>query len=341
MQAMEVPPARVWTRRGVVAALVGFVALMAILHMGIGTIYLTPLQILESLFQRDDSMHSHVVWALRLPRVLACICAGALLGMTGAAFQALFRNPLADPYVVGVSSGAAVGGALGIVLGVGAGWTGWLLGLGPLVMGTAGGLGALALVVSLSIRRGILDPNALLLTGVVLSALLSSVLSLILLWSGYDTNVVLGWLLGHMSPAHWNRVTTMGTVLLITAPLMLSFGKQLNVLAIGDETAQRLGVDPHRNRPLILLIGSVMVAVTVGSIGIVGFLGLVAPHISRRLLGVDWRYSMLGAGLVGAALLCGADLLAQRIVANAEVPVGIVTAVIGAPFLIALMRRKD
>lgn len=314
---------------------------MSLLHMGIGTISLSPAQILEALIQRDDSTHSHIIWALRLPRVLACLVAGAMLGMTGAAFQALFRNPLADPYVVGVSSGAAVGGALGIVLGVGVGWSGWWMGLGPLAMGTVGGLSALALVVSLSARRGVVDPNALLLTGVVLSALLSSVLSLILLWSGYDTNVVLGWLLGHMSPAHWNRVTTMATVLAITAPLLLWYGKQLNVLAIGDETAQRLGVDPHRNRPVILVIGSVMVAVTVGSIGIVGFLGLVAPHIARRLLGVDWRLSMLGAGLVGAGVLCGADLLAQRIIANAEVPVGIVTAIIGAPFLIALMRRKD
>lgn len=327
------------SRRVIVAALLAFVALMALLHMGIGTVYLSPAEIIEALFQRDDSTHSNIVWALRLPRVLACLCAGALLGMTGAAFQAIFRNPLADPYVVGVSSGAAVGGALGIVLGVGTGWGGWWLGLGPLAMGTLGGLGALALVISLSIRRGVLDPSSLLLTGVVMSALLSSVLSLILLWSGYDTSVVLGWLLGHMSPAHWNRVTTMGTVLLITAPILLRYAKQLNVLAISDETAQRLGVDPHRHRPLILVVGSVMVAVTVGSIGIVGFLGLVAPHIARRLLGVDWRYSMLGAGLVGAGLLCGADLLAQRIIANAEVPVGIVTAVLGAPFLIALMRR--
>lgn len=314
---------------------------MALLHMGIGTISLTPGEIITAIFQRSDDTQSHIVWALRLPRVLACLCAGALLGMTGSAFQALFRNPLADPYVVGVSSGAAVGGALGIVLGVGAGWSGWLSGLGPLAMGTVGGLGALALVVSLSMRRGVLDPSSLLLTGVVIGALLSSVLSLILLWSGHDSNVVLGWLLGHMSPAHWNRVTTMATVLAITAPLLLRYAKQLNVLAIGDDTAQRLGVDPHRHRPIVLLIGSIMVAVTVGSIGIVGFLGLVAPHIARRLLGVDWRYSMVGAALVGAGLLCGADLLAQRIVANAEVPVGIVTAVLGAPFLIALMRRKD
>lgn len=327
------------SRHVIVAALLAFVALMALLHMGIGTVYLSPAEILQALFQRDDSTHANIVWALRFPRVMACVCAGALLGMTGAAFQAIFRNPLADPYVVGVSSGAAVGGALGIVLGVGVGWGGWWTGLGPLAMGTLGGLGALALVISLSVRRGVLDPSSLLLTGVVLSALLSSVLSLILLWSGYDTNVVLGWLLGHMSPAHWNRVTAMGTVLLITAPILLRYAKQLNVLAISDETAQRLGVDPHRHRPLILVVGSVMVAVTVGSIGIVGFLGLVAPHIARRLLGVDWRYSMLGAGLVGAGLLCGADLVAQRIIANAEVPVGIVTAVIGAPFLIALMRR--
>lgn len=338
---MAAPSARAWSRRAVVAALVALVVIAALLHMGMGSIWMTPAQILTALFQRGDDAHSHVVWALRLPRVLACLCAGALLGMTGAAFQSLFRNPLADPYVVGVSSGAAVGGALAIVLGIGTSWGGWMAGLGPLVLGSLGGLGALALVISLSMRRGVLDPSSLLLTGVVIGALLSSVLSLILLWSGHDSNVVLGWLLGHMSPAHWNRVTTMATVLAITAPLLLRYSKQLNVLAIGDDTAQRLGVDPHRYRPAVLVIGSVMVAVTVGAIGIVGFLGLVAPHIARRLLGVDWRYSMVGAALVGAGLLCAADILAQRIVVNAEVPVGIVTAVLGAPFLIALMRRKD
>ncbi len=323
----------------ILAVLLGVCAVMTVLHIAIGTVAVSPGEVLSAIFHRDDSNNASVyVWMVRGPRTAYCLVAGALLGLVGATFQALFRNPLADPYVVGVSSGAAVGGALGIALGFGTSWTGMFTGLGPVVLATLGGLGALTLVLTLSLRRGVLEMQSLLLTGVVLGSLLSSLLSLIMQWSGKD-NQILSWLLGHMTPAYWNHFYPMAFVLGVSAPILVVNARRLNALAIGDDTARQLGVNTNRVRPLLLITGSIMVAVTVANVGIIGFLGLVSPHIARRLLGVDWRWSLIGSGLVGAALLCGADILAQRIVPDAEVPVGIVTAILGAPFLILLLRR--
>lgn len=309
-----------------------------LVHVGWGTTDISLADVWGGVFG-GDSYDANTVRVLRLPRALSAVLAGALLGLVGSAFQAFFRNPLADPYVVGVSSGAAVGGALAIVLGFGAGWSGWMSGIGPMVFATIGGLLALSLVIALSVRRGVLEPQTLLLVGVVVGSMLSSVLSLILLWGGKDTNVVLSWLLGHLTPSFMNRVQLMAGVLLVGAPILIMQGKRLNALALGDETAGRLGVDTRKLKPIVLGLGAAMVAVTVGAIGIIGFLGLVAPHIARRLVGVDWRWSLVASGLIGSVLLCASDILAQRIVPNTEVPVGIVTAVIGAPFLVVLLRR--
>jgi len=320
--------------------LVGLVFLALLLHIGLGSTHMSIADVWAALFTSEETLQSQIIREIRLLRALSAIVAGALLGIVGSAFQAFFRNALADPYVVGVSSGAAVGGALAIVLNIGAAWTGWMAGLGPLFLATVTGLLTLALVMSLSVRRGLLDSSTLLLTGVVVSSLLSSLLSLILLWGGKDTNVVLSWLLGHLTPAYWNRLQLMTLVLAIGAPIMILQGKHLNALSLGDEAARRLGVNTKLLKPVVLGLGAAMVAVTVGAIGIIGFLGLVSPHIARRLVGVDWRWSLAASGLVGAGLLCIADILAQRIVTDAEVPVGIVTAVLGAPFLIALMRRS-
>lgn len=319
--------------------LMGLVFVALLLHIAYGSTYLSIGEVWGALFSNEPTANSLIVRELRLLRALSAIVAGALLGVVGSAFQAFFRNALADPYVVGVSSGAAVGGALAIVLNVGSAWTGWMSGLGPLFFATVTGLMTLALVMALSVRRGVLDSSTLLLTGVVVSSLLSSLLSLILLWGGKDTNVVLSWLLGHLTPAYWNRLQLMTLVLAVGAPVLILHGKNLNALSLGDEAARRMGVDTKLLKPVVLGLGAAMVAVTVGAIGIIGFLGLVSPHIARRLVGVDWRWSLAASGLVGATLLCVADILAQRIVTNAEVPVGIVTAVLGAPFLIALMRR--
>ncbi len=318
-----------------------------LLHLGLGSsddgnpwaLHLNPSQIVNEILAGDRggaTAENAILWKIRLPRVLACALVGAILGVVGSAFQALFRNPLAEPYVVGVSSGAAVGGALALVLGL----SGLLAGLGTAAFAFAGGLAALLLVLALAGRRGRTDVQTLLLAGVVVGALLSAVLSLVLFAAGQDTNQILRWLMGSMTPMYWERVALLAAALALGLAFLAPRAKQLNALAVSEDSAQRLGVRTGRLRTIILATGSAMTAATVGSVGVIGFLGLVAPHIARRLLGVDWRVSLLGAGGIGAVLLILADLLAQRAVPGAELPVGIVTALLGAPFLLALLRRE-
>lgn len=325
-------------RRAPVALLATLgVAALAILlvRIGSGTTFIAPADVVAEILRGDTGERLNViVWRIRLPEALTCVMVGALLGVVGSAFQALFRNPLADPYIVGVSSGAAVGGALALVLGIGAAWAG----LGMMGCAFVGGLLALAAVFHLSRRRGVVDVTALLLAGVVLGALLSAVLMLVLLASGRDTNQVLRWLMGSTSPAYWNRVAILAAATLAGGFVLVRQSRALNAFAVEESSAQRLGVDTERLKRTVLVVGTAMTAVAVGSVGIIGFLGLVSPHIARRLTGVDWRWSMLASGLVGAGLLAAADIVARHATPDG-IPVGIVTALIGAPFLIVLMRR--
>ena len=311
-----------------------------LLHLAIGSsLWLPPAEVLRQLGSGPSGRDAlnDVIWQIRLPRALGCVLVGALLGLVGSAFQALFRNPLAEPYIVGVSSGAAVGGAVALTTGLGAAW----FGMGMIALSFVGGIASLALVYALATRRGLVDVGTLLLAGVVLGAMLSAVLSLIILASGGDTNQVLRWLLGSMTPMYWHELLAMLVVLVLGGWALTLQTRKLNAFILGEESAQRLGVDTNRLKRMTLGAGTLMTAVAVGSVGIVGFLGLVAPHIARRLLGVDWRWSLLGSAAVGAFLMLGADLIAQRAVPDTELPVGVVTALLGAPFLIVLMRAES
>jgi len=320
------------------------VLLLFLVHVNVGTtVWYTPWAILGQILQGPgDSPASRIIWQLRLPRACECLLVGAILGMVGSAFQAQFRNPLADPYIVGVSSGAAVGGVLALVLGFAEALGGLALPLSGFVCGML----SLGLVLSVSRRRGVIDVTGLLLAGVVIGSLLSSVLSLTLLAAGQDTNIVLGWLLGSMSEAFWNRVAILAVTLVFGTFLLMRQSRRMNALALGEREAMRLGVDAGRLRTVVLTVGTGMTAAAVGTVGIVSFLGLVAPHIARRIVGVDWRWSLPAAGLVGSAIMLAADLIAQRGLSalthreGFEVPVGIVTAVLGAPTLLVLIRRE-
>lgn len=317
--------------------------LLLVIHIGRGSNWINPAQVLTELFrgpQDQPERFNSIVWALRLPRALYCVLIGALLAMVGSVFQALFRNPLADPYVVGVSSGAAIGSALALVLGFGGAWEGIWSGMGATAVGFVTGLITLFAVFAIAKRGGVLETQNLLLAGVVVGSLLAALLSLVLISSGKDTTMVLRWLLGSLTPTYWNRVGLMAIVLAIGAPVLLLQSRRLNVFAIGEDAAMRLGVNVHRLKPVILVAGTAMTAVTVGSVGIIGFLGLVAPHIARRVVGVDWRWSLVGSGLVGSILLLAADLIAQHAIPGTELNVGIVTSVLGAPFLLILMKKQ-
>jgi len=312
----------------------------------------SPIGVLKELFRgyvdpRD--MANSTVWAIRLPKALYCVLAGGILGVVGSAFQAVFRNPLAEPYTVGVSSGAAVGGVIAQMLSLDT--MAW--GLGTPILGFAGGMLSLLLVYGLARRRASVDITNLLLAGVVVGALLSSLLSVLILMSGQDTNRLMRWLLGATSPQLWERVWLMAAFLILGTAVLMRQTRRLNAFAVGEATAMRLGVDPHRLKWTVLGVGTAMAAVAVGSVGAIAFLGLVAPHISRRVLGVDWRWSLPGSLLTGAGLMLMADFLAQRGLPDlgfwltgqhlvlTDMPVGAVTALLGAPSLLILLRKKD
>jgi iron complex transport system permease protein len=284
---------------------------------------------------------NYIVWSLRMPRALECLLVGAILGSVGSVFQALLRNPLADPYVVGVSSGSALGGVAVLVFGASS-----ISGpLGIAAGGCVTGILTLVLVYRISLRRGVVDVRVLLLSGVVIGSLFSAVLSLILLLGGKSQVEVLNWLMGDMSTAEWSKAALLAAALVVGFTLLYRESRQLNAFAIGENTARRLGVDVRRLTKVILLVGGIMTAVAVGTVGVIGFLGLVAPHIARKTVGVDWRWSLPASLGIGALLLLASDLIAQRLFSalthqpGMDLPVGIVTSILGAPSLLLLLRK--
>lgn len=349
--------------------------LIFLIHLGFGsTDFVSPLTVVKELFrgklqgfwqltsvdpatlsesaQRELEIifgQNSVVWTTRLPKALYCVLAGGILGVVGSAFQALFRNPLAEPFTIGVSSGAAVGGAIAQVIGLDAAMSY----LGTPLLGFVGGMLSLLLVLGLAHRRSGTDTTTLMLAGVVVSSLLSALLSIFILMSGQDSRVLMYWLLGTTSPQFNERAALLAIVLTLGTVLLFRQSKRLNALALGEDTARRLGIDPGRLRWTILIVGTAMAATAVGTVGAIAFLGLAAPHIARKVMGVDWRWSLPGALVVGSVLMLGADVIAQRglpwlghLVTGremlaTELPIGVVTALLGAPSLLILLRKAD
>ncbi|MES1227904.1 MAG: iron ABC transporter permease [Armatimonadota bacterium] len=271
-----------------------------------------------------------IVWQIRLPRALGTMLVGGVLALVGAAFQSLFRNPLAEPYTVGASGGATVGGTLVVMAGL-AGFAG----LGTVVGAVAGALAAVLVVVGLAQTR-----PQLLLAGVVVSTLTASLTTVLLLSSGHDSNQVMRWLLGSTSALLWPQVLMLVLGLVLALVVFVRVGRALNVLASTESAAESLGVDSRLVSRWVLVVGAVATAVTVGTVGIIGFVGMVGPLIARRLIGSDARMMVSLASCVGGILLLLADLVAQMLVPGRELPVGAVTAVLGAPVFLAMVRKR-
>lgn len=324
--------------RSVVGAL-AFVLLPLVLHVAIGSsVWLSPASLLRALVAgpngADESLAA-IVWTLRLPRALTCVLTGAILGSCGAVFQVVFRNPLAEPYVVGVSSGAAAGGAIATVVG----FSTALGGLGLMVSAVLGGLFTFALVLAIARAGKLRSLTGLLLAGVVVGALIGGLLTVVLIVAGQDSNRVLMWLFGSTSSARWGSVAWLVVASAAMLAVFLFYARALNALALGSEAAASLGVNVERARGHLLFAGCAAASCAVGATGIIGFLGLVAPHIARQAAGPDARLAVPLSGLIGGALLLLADILAQRVAGVIELPVGAVTAVLGAPMLLVLLRR--
>ncbi|GAA1990859.1 iron ABC transporter permease [Isoptericola halotolerans] len=280
-------------------------------------------------------LQDQAVWQFRLPRALLAGLAGAGLALAGALMQVTVRNPLAEPYILGVSSGASVGAVLVIVFGSAA-----LGGLSLNLAAFAGALGACLCVAALARKDGALSPTRMILAGVALGTLFSAVTSyLTITTSAQNVVSVLFFLLGSVSAATMSSL--IGPALALGAAVVVSglLARSLNALMTGDESAVSLGVDATRLRGLLLVVASLLTGTVVSVAGGIGFVGLVIPHIARIVVGADHRRMLPVTVLGGAVFLMGADLLARTVAAPTEIPLGILTAFVGAPFFLWLMRR--
>ncbi len=273
---------------------------------------------------------SPIFWEIRLPRVISAFSVGAGLSISGAVLQAIFRNPLADPYLLGISSGAAVGASLGILLGLS-----WGVGGCSFV----GALLSLFFVYRIALKEGFLSTEGLLLAGVAVNALLSAVLGFLLYLVGRSIHGVLFWLWGNLSLSSWETLLKVLPLIILSTLVILRYSNELNVMLWGDEHAVQMGVDVSRVKKIVVVFASLATASSVASSGIIGFVGLVIPHMIRISLGPDHRILLPVSALLGGAVLVIADLLARELISPAEIPVGIITALGGAPFFIFLLKK--
>jgi iron complex transport system permease protein len=277
-----------------------------------------------------------IIMDVRLPRVVLTALVGAALATSGVVTQAVFRNPMADPFILGIASGAALGATCAML--ARAQWQ-WM-GIGAVsIFAFAGAAGAMALLAVLASGQRA-SPASLLLTGVALSSLLTSLTSLVIVFRERDVGRVLFWLMGSFSHADWRRVVVVAVASAIPAAVVLWHGPELNALVFGDEPARHLGVDVRRVRLRLLASVSLLTAAAVSACGIVGFVGLMAPHIVRLIVGPDHRTLTPVAAVVGAVLVMGVDTLARTAAAPMELPVGAVLALLGGPFLLVLLRSR-
>lgn len=281
----------------------------------------------------------YIVWNVRLPRILVAVVAGAGLAVGGAAMQAVVKNPLADPYTTGISSGAVFGVAVALTLGFGAGTR--IGSYGLMVNAFIFGLVPMTVIVLMS-RFTKTSPATMILAGIAMTYMFSALSTLLLVTSDTETiQRAYLWQIGSLENATWSDVPLMFAVTLIGSIFLMLSTKKLNLLTLGDESAKSLGLDAENFRVLILVVLSVMTAAIIGSLGVIGFVGLVSPHIVRAAIGSDNRYLIPAAALFGALLMLAADLIARIVIHPGEIPVGLVMSFIGGPlFLLLILRSK-
>lgn len=341
-----------WTRSALVMAAL-WLGLVAVVLAGIaiGPARIMPAQVAAILAEQiglslpveHNAGQAAILMNIRLPRVVLGLLVGAALGMGGAALQGLFRNPLADPGLLGISSGAALGAVTVIVLGTA--WLGRLAtGMSAVVMPLAaflGGLAATIAVYAISRRHGRIERSAMLLAGVAVNASAGSVTGLLVYLSDAEQLKSLTfWLMGSLGGADWNAVGA--AIPLVVPPLLLlpRLARALNAMLLGDAVAGHLGFDANRTSRLSVVLVTASVGAAVAVSGVIGFIGLVAPHLVRLIAGPDHRIVMPGAALCGATLLVGADIFARTVAMPADLPIGVVTGALGGPFFIWLLLRR-
>ena len=282
-----------------------------------------------------------IVLDVRLPRIMSALLVGSALGVAGAVFQGLLLNSLADPFTIGVSAGAAFGATIAILLPTYLVLPAFLSDA-AIVPGFAfvGALFSLSLVYYIARNRGRVMPESMILAGVIVASFLSALISFCQSIAGEKLAAVVFWIMGGFSGAMWSQVLLLLPYCLICMLILQAHAGDLNIMAMGDTTALQLGVEVYKIRRRLLMVAALMTAAAVSVSGVIGFVGLVVPHINRILLGPDHRRLLPASALLGGLVLVAADTLARTAAGATEIPVGVVTALLGAPFFCIIFKKK-
>jgi iron complex transport system permease protein len=336
-----------WRRR--ILAIIGLgVALVAVIAVAtaIGSVPIPLATTVQILLSKIPFLHLSQTWSagsgiivteIRLPRIIMASLVGAALGTAGATYQGLFRNPLADPYLIGVVQGASLGAAAGFLLPISVSFLG--VGVVPL-LAFAGALGSTAIVYALARQGKSLPVTTLILAGVALGSLLASVVSYLVISSGDKMHSIVFWLMGSFSVSQWSEVRMILPYVVIGIGVILLYARPLNVMQLDEEQAQQLGVNVERLKLVLLTAATLITGAAVAFVGIIGFVGIIIPHAVRLIWGADYRFLLPLSVLSGAIFMVLADLIARTVLSPTEIPVGVVTALFGAPFFLYLLRRR-
>ena len=315
----------------------------------IGTADVNPINVFKIIGSRIPFFKNHIktvgisrtydtiIWNIRLPRVLLGVLVGASLSIAGAAFQGMFKNPMADPYVIGISSGAALGASIAIIMKVDIN-----IFKIPIISVFAfiGALLAVTIVYNIAKVKNKIPVTSLLLAGVATGQFFTAIMSFLMVLYSKDMTKIVYWTLGSLSGKGWAPVISISIPVIIVMLVLNFFARDLNIMLTGEESAQSLGVDVEKTKIYILILGTFITALVVSVSGIIGFVGLIIPHIVRLIVGPDHRILLPASALVGGIFMIFADTMARTLISPTEIPVGIITALFGGPFFIYLLKSR-
>jgi iron complex transport system permease protein len=315
---------------------------LCVLSLSVGSVHIELRRVFNALVNAltgnfsVSSEEELILFSVRLPRIIFAGIVGASLSLGGVVFQAILRNPLADPYILGISGGSALGAIIGIVIGASSFY------LGVPLLAFVGALVTVFLVfIVAGSARGTLQDNSLLLSGVVINAFFSAaILFFLSIVNSMELHSITFWLMGDLSRASAREIFVAAFCLIIGFVLLYAQARKLNLVVQGEDTATHIGVNVERTKQWLLIITSLIISVSVSLAGIIGFVGIMVPHLMRLVFGSDHRLLLPVSALFGASFLIVADTIARVVLAPAELPVGVITALCGAPYFIFLLKRK-
>lgn len=281
--------------------------------------------------------HLAIILNIRIPRVLLGVVVGAALSSVGAAFQGIFKNPMADPYVIGISSGAALGATIMIILGKSVSFLGFTsISVGAFL----GALTSTFVVYSIAKVKNKISVTTLLLSGIAVGQFLTAIMSFLMVIYSKDITKIIFWTMGSFSAKGWEQLIPIAIPIVISIIILNFFARDLNIMSMGEESARNMGIEVEKVKIIILFVCALITAIAVSVSGIIGFVGLIIPHIVRMIVGSDHRILIPSSALIGGIFMIFADTLARTIISPTEIPVGIITALFGGPFFIYLLRKK-